>query len=70
MLSHPTLEQLNQLGLTGMAQAFAEIEASSQAGRLSHPEWLALLIDREITHRRDKRLAARLRYAKLRHQAV
>jgi DNA replication protein DnaC len=27
------------------------------------------LLDREISHRRDKRLAARLRYAKLRHQA-
>ncbi|NDV88844.1 ATP-binding protein [Aurantimonas aggregata] len=70
MLSHPTLEQLHQLGLAGMAEAFAEIEASSQVGRLTHPEWLGLLIDREVTHRRDKRLAARLRYAKLRHQAV
>jgi IstB-like ATP binding protein len=28
-----------------------------------------LLLDRELTHRRDKRLAARLRYARLRHQA-
>lgn len=70
MLSHPTLEQLHQLGLAGMAEAFAEIEASSEVGRLTHPEWLGLLIDREVTHRRDKRLAARLRYAKLRHQAV
>lgn len=70
MLSHPTLEQLHQLGLAGMAAAYAEIEASSEVGRLTHPEWLGLLIDREVTHRRDKRLAARLRYAKLRHQAV
>jgi hypothetical protein len=29
-----------------------------------------LLVDREVTHRRDKRLAARLRYARLRHHAV
>jgi len=70
VLSHPTLEQLHQLGLAGMAAAYAEIEASSEVGRLTHPEWLGLLIDREVTHRRDKRLAARLRYAKLRHQAV
>jgi len=70
MLSHPTIEQLHQLGLAGMAEAFAEIEASSEVGRLSHPEWLGLLIDREVTHRRDRRLATRLRYAKLRHQAV
>jgi hypothetical protein len=27
------------------------------------------LVDRELTHRRDKRLAARLRYARLRQQA-
>jgi len=27
------------------------------------------LLDRELTHRRDKRLAARLRYARLRQQA-
>ena len=31
---------------------------------------LALLLEREISHRHDKRLAARLRYAKLRHQAA
>ena len=70
MLSHPTLEQLGQLGLVGMAEAFAEIEASSEVARLTHPEWLGLLLDREVSHRRDRRLAARLRYAKLRHQAV
>ena len=70
MLSHPTIEQLHQLGPAGMAEAFAEIDASSEVGRLSHPEWLGLLIDREVTHRRDRRLATRLRYAKLRHQAV
>lgn len=70
MLSHPTVEQLSQLGLIGMAEAFAEIEASSEVARLTHPEWLGLLIDREVTYRRDRRLAARLRYAKLRHQAV
>ena len=29
-----------------------------------------MLVDREVTHRRDKRLAARLRYARLRHNAV
>jgi DNA replication protein DnaC len=29
-----------------------------------------LLVDREVTHRRDKRLAARLRYVRLRHHAV
>ena len=28
---------------------------------LTHPEWLGLLLDRETSYRRDKRLAARLR---------
>ena len=70
MLTHPTLDQLGQLGLTGMAQAFAELEASGEAADLSHADWLGLLLDRELTHRRDKRLAARLRYARLRQQAM
>ena len=69
LLTHPTLDQLGQLGLTGMAQAFAELEASGEATDLSHTDWLGLLLDRELTHRRDKRLAARLRYARLRNRA-
>ena len=63
------LDQLGQLGLSGMAQAFAELEASDETGALTHADWLGLLLDRELTHRRDKRLAARLRYARLRQQA-
>jgi DNA replication protein DnaC len=70
MLTHPTLEQLHQLGLAGMAKAFAEIEASSEAAQMTHPEWLGLLLEREVSHRRDKRLTARLRYARLRHNAA
>src|SRR3954471_20042358 len=63
------LDQLAKLGLSGMAQAFAEIEASGEGSTLTHSDWLGLLLDREVTHRRDKRLAARLRYARLRHHA-
>lgn len=70
MLTHPTLDQLTALGLHGMAKAFGETAASADAQALSHPEWLALLLDREASHRHDKRLAMRLRYARLRHQAV
>src|SRR5918998_5768704 len=70
VLTHPILDQLAQLGLTGMVQAFAELEASGDGATLTHADWLGLLVDREITLRRDKRLAARLRYARLRHQAV
>ena len=70
MLTHPTLDQLHQLGLSGMAQAFAELEASGEGATLTHADWLSLLVDREVTHRRDKRLATRLRSARLRHNAV
>ena len=70
MLTHPTLDQLQQLGLKGMARAFAELEANPSAAGLSHAEWLALLLDREATDRHDRRLRSRLRYARLRHQAA
>src|SRR6266513_6241200 len=52
-----------------MAKAFGEIEASGEATTLTHPEWLGLLLDQEVSYRRDRRLLARLRYARLRHQA-
>ncbi len=52
-----------------MAKAFGKIQASAEAAALTHPKWLALLLDREVSYRRDRRLLARLRYAKLRHQA-
>ena len=70
MLTPPTLDQMNQLGLSAMAQAFAELEASGTAAALTHAYWLGLLLDRELTHRRDRRLAARLRYARLRQHAT
>jgi DNA replication protein DnaC len=69
MLTHPTLDQMHQLGLAGMARAFAELEANPQSAELSHAEWLGLLLDREVTERYERRLRARLRYARLRHQA-
>lgn len=70
MLTHPTIDQLHQLGLTGMARAFTELEANPQSAELSHAEWLGLLLDREATDRYERRLRARLRFARLRHQAA
>ena len=69
MLKHPTLDQLHALGLYGMAKAFVEIAAADEANGLGHHVWLGLLLDREVSWRRDKRLTARLRAAKLRQQA-
>ncbi len=69
MLTHPTLDQLRALGLFGMAKAFESLGASPEADALSHAEWLGLLLDRELTFRNEKRLAARLKDAKFKHQA-
>jgi len=70
MLTHPTLAQLEELGLSGMAKAFADLLASGDAAGLTLTEGLGLLLDRETSERRDKRLKARLKYANLRRQAV
>lgn len=55
MVTHPTFEQLNPLGLFGMVKAFEETEASAEAAALTHPEWLALLLSRELASRHDKK---------------
>jgi DNA replication protein DnaC len=70
MLSHPTLDKLNALGLAGMAKAFNELAAIGESEQLSHAEWLGLLLEREWSSRHDRKLAARLRFAKLRHHAA
>ncbi len=66
MLDHPTLDQLRALRLDGMAEAFTELQAQDAAGDLTHPEWLALLIDREVASRNTRRFQTRMRAAKLR----
>lgn len=70
MLNHPTLDQLHALGLAGMAKAFADLATAAEAETMTHAEWLGLLLDREATDRYDKKLLRRLRYARLRQQAV
>ncbi len=67
MLHHPTLDQLTELKLPGMARAFTELIGNRQAEELAHPEWLALLLDREASERHNRRLQYRLRNARLRH---
>ena len=49
-----------------MATAFKELSSNPDARALDHAEWLGLLLDREVTVRKDKRLKSRLRTAKLR----
>jgi DNA replication protein DnaC len=70
MLIHPTAERLRGLGLAAMADAFVELQGTAEAAGLSREDWLGLLVDREATSRENKRLARRLREAKLRQAAV
>jgi DNA replication protein DnaC len=69
MLTHPSLNQLHQLGLNGMARAFVALASNPDSSALTHAEWLGLLLDHELTDRQDRRLQARLRTARLRQQA-
>lgn len=69
MLTHPTLDMLCELGLHGMAKGFRDLDAQSEARALEHGDWLALLLEREATLRRQKRFEARARAARLRHDA-
>jgi DNA replication protein DnaC len=69
MLTHPTLNLLHELGLHGMAKGFKELDANPEAASLSHAEWLALLLDHEVTLRRQKRFETRSKHARLRQLA-
>ena len=70
MLIHPTVERLRALGLAAMADAFIELQNTPDAAELTREDWLGLLVDREATSRENKRLARRLREARLRQSAV
>ena len=69
MLAHPTLDQLNALGLYGLAKGFKELEHKAEARSLDHAEWLGLLLEYELTLRRQKQFETRARVARLRHPA-
>ena len=70
MLKHPTLDKLQALKFTGMAAALADQMATPDIDDLAFEERLGLLVDREITERKNRRLSNRLRRAKLRHMAA
>ena len=70
MLAHPTLDHLNALGLYGLAKGFKELEHKAEARSLDHAEWLGLLLEYELTLRRQKQFETRARVARLRHPAI
>ena len=63
MLAHPTLDQLNALGLHGLAKGFKDLEHKAEARGLDHAEWLGLLLEYEMTLRRQKQFETRARAA-------
>ena len=69
MLNIPTLERLRELKFYGMAKALEEQLSSTQYQDLSFEQRIALLIDREAMDRENRRLASRLKRARLRQQA-
>src|ERR1700736_6971039 len=70
MLINQTLDKLEALGLFGMLLGVREQLESSQYLSLSFDERLGLLVDREAEARDTRRLALRLKAAKLRQEAT
>lgn len=70
MLLQPTLDKLEALGLTGFATGLREQLTGSQYLNLSFEERLGLLVDREAEVRDSRRLAQRLKAARLRQAAT
>src|SRR5215510_8922136 len=69
MLTHPTLDKLQTLRLSGMYQALVEQLQMADITALTFEERFGLLVDRELTERDNRRLTTRLRQAKLRQTA-
>lgn len=69
MLTHPTIDMLQAMRLSGMARAFEEQLRIPDVSTMSFEDRLGLLVEREATERRNRRLVSRLRTAKLRVSA-
>ena len=67
MMMNNTLAQLRELKLVGMASAVEEQLCSTASTALSFEERLALVVDREVHQRADKRHAALLKRARLKY---
>ena len=65
MSTTTTIDKLKSLKLAGMAQAFEDQIASTTFNELSFEERIAIMIDREATHRSNRNYQTRLRLARL-----
>lgn len=64
------IDQLKSLKLSGMTQAFSEQLEQPPLQDLSFVERFALIVDREVLYRSNRRVANLLRNAKLKQQAM
>lgn len=69
MLNQHTRDQLHALKLTGMLDALEQQQTQPETHDLAFEERLALLVEREVLHRENRRLARLLKTAKLRVDA-
>jgi DNA replication protein DnaC len=69
MLIQQTIDKMNAMKLTGMADALKQQLGSAEHARLSFDERFGLLIDAEGTFREHRKLTKRLRAAKMRYPA-
>jgi len=65
MITEETIQKMHHLKLTTMAEAFRRMLQSPPDQQLSWEEKLGLLIDREWSDRENRRLARRVREARL-----
>ena len=68
-LRQPNLERMLQLGLSGMAEALEEQHDIADIGQLDFDDRLAMLLEREVSHRDRKSYLGYLRQAQLRIRA-
>ncbi len=69
MLNQQTVDKMNAMKFSAMAEAFEQQLGSGEHAKLSFEERVGLLVDCEWTAREQRKLTRRLRSAKLRHSA-
>jgi DNA replication protein DnaC len=69
-LLNQTIDKLHQMGLHAMAEMLAQPSLGSASAELSFEDHMALLVDREWDARENRRLATRLRNARLKQNAA
>jgi len=70
MLIHPTLDKLQAMKLTGMQRALIHQMDMPGPEALSFDERFGMLVDAEYTERENRRMASRLKRARLRQTAT